>query len=141
MHSLFNETVKILGAAVGIAASANAVADYQCTIEKRIGAQPESPAMQATYEKAHIGKQFAVERKTGIMSGALKNAFLEDPQIVDDGASGKAYRVVSVVKPGESDIYGSGIYALIIDLAGSAAQKPFVFLENGAVYFGRCEQG
>lgn len=118
---------------------ANANADYRCTIEKRISASPEPPAIQAAQEKAHLGKHFSVEKKTGIVSGALKNAFLEEPQIIDDGSSGQAYRVVSTIKPGESDVYGPGIYALIIDESASAAQNPFVFLENGVVYFGQCE--
>jgi hypothetical protein len=73
------------------------------------------------------------------MAGALMNAFLEEPQIIDDGSEGRAYKVVATIKPGESDVYGSGIYALIIDEPANAAQKPFVFLENGVAYFGQCE--
>lgn len=123
-----------------LAASANAAPDYRCIIEKRISASPELPAIQSAQEKAHIGKHFSVEKKTGIVSGALKNAFLEEPQIIDDGSSGQAYKVVSTIRPGESDVYGPGIYALIIDESANAAQKPFVFMENGVVYFGQCGQ-
>jgi hypothetical protein len=122
-----------------VAASANAATDYRCTIGKRISAAAESPAVRTAQEKAHIGQHFTVERRTGIMAGALKNSFQEDPQIIDDGSDGHGYKVVATIKPGESDVYGSGIYALIIDESVGTPQKPFVFMENGVTYFGQCE--
>ncbi len=121
------------------AGCANAANDYRCTIEKRINSSPESPVAQKVQEKAYIGKQFKVERATGIMAGALQNAFTNDPEIVDDGSTGKGYKVVSTIKAEEEHVYGSGVYALVIDGSETSLQKPFVFMENNIVYFGQCE--
>ena len=140
MHAFFKAAVLILGPLACTVAAAADAADFRCTIEKRVGAPSEPPALRAAYEKAHVGKQFTVERKSGIMSGALKNAFLADPEIIDDGASGKAYRVLTVIRSGESDIYGPGVYALVIEASTSPAGGPFVFLEDRVVYSGRCAQ-
>lgn len=118
---------------------ANAVADYRCTIEKRINASPELPAVQKMQEKAYIGKQFSVERQTGIMAGALQNAFTDDPEIIDNGSAENAFKVVSTIKSEEEHVYGSNVYALVINENEKSAQKPFVFLENGVVYLGQCE--
>lgn len=120
-------------------ACANAANDYRCTIDKRINASPEPPAIQKTQERAFIGKQFTVERKTGVMAGALQNAFTTDPEIVDNGSGENAYKAVSTIKSEEEHVYGSNIYALVINENEKSAQKPFVFLENGVVYLGQCE--
>lgn len=122
-----------------LAVSAQAAPDYRCTIEKRINAAPEFPAIQMAQEKAYIGKRFVVDRKTGIITGALQNAFTSDPNIVDSGSEKNAYKVVSIIKSDEAHIYGSNIYALTINEHASSTQKPFAFLENSVVYMGQCE--
>ena len=122
-----------------LAVSAHAAPDYRCTIEKRINAAPELPALLIAQEKAYIGKRFMVERKTGIITGALQNAFTTDPLIVDSGSAKSAYKVVSTIKSEEEHIYGSNIYALTINENTSSVQKPFAFLENTVVYMGQCE--
>lgn len=122
-----------------LAVSAQAAPDYRCTIEKRINAAPELPAIQVVQEKAYIGKRFMVDRKTGVITGALQNAFTADPDIVDSGSDNSAYKVVSIIKSDEAHIYGSNIYALTINENASSAQKPFAFLENAVVYMGQCE--
>lgn len=122
-----------------LAVSAQAAPDYSCTIEKRINAAPELPALQMAQEKAYIGKRFMVERKSGIITGALQNAFTADPEIVDSGSAKSAYKVVSTIKAEEEHVYGSNIYALTINEHASSAQKPFAFLENAVVYMGQCE--
>lgn len=122
-----------------LAGGAKAADDYRCTIEKRINASPEPPTIQKAQDMAHIGKQFTVERTTGIIAGALSNAFTSDPEIVDDGSSGNSYKVVSTIKQEEEHVYGSNIYALIINEHEKSSQKAFVFMENDVIYFGRCE--
>ncbi|HEY9097943.1 MAG TPA: hypothetical protein VIN38_03635 [Thiobacillus sp.] len=122
-----------------LAVSAHAAPNYRCTIEKRINAAPELPAVQMAQEKAYIGKRFMVERKTGIITGALQNAFTVDPEVVDSGSGNSAYKVVSIIKSDEAHIYGSNIYALTINEHANSTQKPFAFLENTVVYMGQCE--
>lgn len=135
----FNAVTALTFIACFMAGSVNAADDYRCTIEKRINASPEPPAIQKVYESAYVGKQFTVERKTGIMAGALLNAFTNDPEIIDEGSNEKAYKVVSTIKPEEEHLYGSNIYALVVNESEKTAQKPFVFMENGVVYLGKCE--
>lgn len=122
-----------------VAGNANATDDYQCTIEKRINASPEPPTIQKAQEMAHVGKAFTVERATGIIAGALSNAFTSDPEIVDDGSTGSAYKVVSTIKQEEEHIYGSNIYALIVNEHEKSPHKTFVFMENDVMYLGRCK--
>ncbi len=122
-----------------VSAYANAADDYRCAIEKRISATTEAPALRTVQEKAYIGKQFTVERATGIMAGALQNAFSNDPEIIDDASTGSAYKVVRAIKQEEEHIYGSNIYALIINEQEKSSRKSFVFMENDVVYFGNCE--
>lgn len=118
---------------------AKASDEYRCTIEKRISAAVEPPSIQKAQEMAHIGKQFTVERETGIMAGALSNAFTIDPEIIDDGTTGSAYKVVSTIKREEEHVYGSNIYALIVNEHEKTPHKTFMFMENDVVYLGRCE--
>lgn len=120
-------------------AGAYAASDYSCTIEKRISAMPETEQARKIQEKAFIGKQFTVERETGIMAGALQNAFTNDPEIIDDGAEGRDYKVVSTLKSDEGHLYGSNIYALTISGNGKSSGQPFAFMENLLVYLGQCE--
>lgn len=122
-----------------VAMNAHSAPDYRCTIEKRLNAMPELPAIQKVQEKAYTGKRFTVERQTGVMSGALQNAFTTDPEIVDNGSAESAYKVVSTIKSEEQHVYGSNIYALTISENEASAQKSFVFLENSVVYLGQCE--
>lgn len=122
-----------------VASSANAADDYRCTIEKRVSASSEPPAIQKAQEMAHIGKQFTVERASGIMAGVLLNAFTEDPVIVDDGSSGNSYKVATTIKQEEEHVYGSNIYALVINEHEKSAKKTFAFMENDVVYMGQCE--
>lgn len=140
MSSHINKSILALGViSYFLAGGAQAANDYRCTIEKRITASAEPPSIQKAQEMAHIGKQFTVERETGIMAGALFNAFNNDPEIVDDGATGNSFKVVTTIKQEEEHVYGSNIYALIINEHEKLAQKPFVFMENDVVYLGNCE--
>jgi hypothetical protein len=72
-----------IAAVVVLAAATNAWAaeDYRCTIESTVSAK-EKPI-----NRIFIGKQFTVERRTGLMAGALKNSYVTDPQVIDYGST------------------------------------------------------
>ena len=147
-HTLYQETnmpnhahsfLLAFGALACLSASgAKADPNYRCTITQRVTAAAESPAIQKAQDKAHIGRQFSVDRKTGVMTGSLMNAYAVEPQVIDSGSAEGAYKVVTTIRQDEGAGFGSAIYALTINEQEETEQKPFVFLENDKVYLGRC---
>lgn len=115
------------------AANAWALPDYRCTVERTISAS------ESSYSHIYVGKQFTVERKTGVMAGALKNSYVTEPQLIDYGSSENSYKVVSTLRREAGDVGGSNVYALTINEYKDGARKPFVFLNNDDVYLGWCE--
>lgn len=128
-------------AAIGCLTTFGAVAasDYSCTVARRLAVAPESSTVQKAQESNYIGKQFTVERRTGLMAGILKNAHLTKPQVIDAGSSENSFKVVTTLRREEGVGIGSNIYALTINEYDKSTQKPFVFLENDVVYIGTCE--
>ena len=119
--------------------SAQAGTDFQCTIQ-RIETADTTPNKALHLKKtSYIGKQFSVERKTGIMSGALKNSYDTKPQIIDYGSKENAFKVVTTMRTEQGTGFGSNIYALTINEYDKSPKKPFVFLDNDVVFFGVCE--
>ena len=110
--------------------------DYRCTVRRVAGADMSSSFVK--FAESQIGKQFTVDRRTGIMAGTLKNSYLTEPTVVDSGSAGNSYKVLNSL-PKIPQRPGSNIYALNIDEYVDSRRKPFVFLENATVYFGECE--
>lgn len=118
---------------------ADAASDYRCTIARRLAVAPESSATQKMQESNYVGKQFTVERRTGIMAGILKNTYLTKPQVIDAGSSENSFKVVTTLRREEGVGVGSNIYALTVNEYDKSIHKPFVFLENDVVFSGTCE--
>lgn len=128
-----------LGALACLAATAaHAAPNYRCTITQRVTAGTESPGIRTAQEKAHIGRQFSVDRKTGIMTGSLMNAYAVEPNVIDEGSAESAFKVVTTIRRDEGAGFGTAVYALTVNEQENAAQKTFVFLENDKVYLGQC---
>ncbi len=119
--------------------SAFAAPDYQCTIKRRVVAKTESSSVINMQEGIYIEQQFTVERRTGVMAGALKNSYVTKPQVIDGGSKDNAFKVVTTMRREEGAGVGSNIYALTINEFVSSNEKPFVFLENDVVYLGTCK--
>jgi len=113
--------------------------DYRCTIERLSVAGGDSGDVYEFHKKNYIGKQFTVERASGLMAGALKNSYATKPQVIDRGSKENAYKVVTTMRLEQGAGAGSNIYALTIVEYEQGTKKPFVFLENDIVYFGHCE--
>ncbi|MBI6941304.1 hypothetical protein JET76_08125 [Pseudomonas putida] len=123
----------VAAAALVGAANAWALSDYRCTVERTVSASENS------YSHIYVGKQFTVERTTGVMAGALKNSYVTEPQVIDYGSSENSYKVVSMLRREMGDVGGSNVYALTINEHKDGARKPFAFLSNDDVYLGWCE--
>lgn len=120
-------------------ANAQATPDYQCKVE-RIDTASTVPSTSRKYqEEEHVGKQFTVERRTGLMAGVLKNSYTTKPTVIDHGSTENSYKVVSTMRRDEGAGLGSNIYALTINEFEQSPKKSFIFLKNDFVYFGHCE--
>lgn len=130
--------MKMLGVAAVLSMSvttttAGAASDYRCTIERTVAAK-ESPL-----NKLYIGKQFTVERRTGLMAGSLKNAYFTNPQVIDYGSTENSYKVVTTMRTDQGAGAGSSIYALTINEYEQGIKKPFIFMQGDEAFLGWCE--
>lgn len=124
---------------VAPAARAQVLPDYRCTVDRIVAASPQSENVRRNQEAQYIGKQFTVERRTGVMAGVLKNSYVTKPVVVDGGSAENAFKVVTTMRRDQGAGAGSMIYALTVVEYEHSPRKPFVFLENDLVYFGQCE--
>ena len=110
-----------------------ALPDYRCTVERAVSAS------ESSMSHIFIGKHFTVERKTGLMAGALKNSYVTEPQVIDFGSTENSYKVVTTMRKDEGVGPGSSVFVLTINEYVDEAHKPFIFLNNDDVYLGWCE--
>lgn len=124
-----------VAALLALAATTNARAadDFRCTIENTVAAK-EMPI-----NRIYIGKQFTVERRTGLMAGALKNSYVTDPQVIDYGSTENSYKAVATMRKDQGAGVGSSIFALTINEYEEGDRKPFIFLQNDEAFLGWCE--
>lgn len=119
--------------------AAVAADDYRCTIERLSLAAGDSGATYDLNRKSYVGKQFTVERTSGLMAGVLKNSYVTKPQVVDRGSKDNSFKVVTTMRVEQGAGAGSNIYALTVLEYEQGPKKPFVFLNNEMVFFGHCE--
>ncbi len=114
--------------------NALAVQDYKCTITNA-SAPGENGELEVIGDKSVIGKLFTVNRKTGDMSGPIKNNYLSTPKVIDHGSKENSYKVISIMQNETT----SNVYTLVIEEYAESSRKPFVYLSNSWVFYGFCE--
>lgn len=112
--------------------------DYKCVIERLDHAGVGKIDSPSFYFDMYIGKEFSVNRRTGIMSGALDNSFINSPIVVDVGSSDNSYKAVNFLKKEQGAGAGTNIYALTVNEYVETEKKPFIFLRNDEVFYGYC---
>lgn len=130
--TMFFATVFMVGVA-------QAGSDYRCAIGRVSLAQGDNGPTYDMYKRNYLGKEFTIERVSGLMAGVLKNSFVTKPQIIDTGSNSNSYKVVTTMRSGEGAGAGSNIYALTVLEYEKTSKKPFIYLQNDVVFFGRCE--
>lgn len=90
------------------------------------------------YENKYLGKKFTVERRTGLMAGALKFSSFTKPQVIDYGSRDHSFKVISSVRAQEG-MGGTSIYGLTINEYESSDKKSFIFLDSEVIYLGTCK--
>jgi hypothetical protein len=117
----------------------NAAEDYICTIERLSLASGDAGARYDLLREVYAGKQFSVERSSGLITGVLKNSYRTKPQVIDRGSNKNSYKVVTTMTIEQGFGAGSNVSVLVVNEYEPGVKKPFVFLQNEAVYLGRCE--
>ncbi|WP_147453674.1 hypothetical protein [Pseudomonas prosekii] len=112
---------------------AMAATDYRCTVERT------DSTSKSSVGHVFIGKQFTVERRTGVMAGALKNSYVTAPQVIDPGSTENSFKVMTTMQLDQGLGSGSALYALVVNEYQDGPRKNFVFLDGSDVYFGWCE--
>lgn len=102
-----------------------AAPDYRCIIKEVATAN-------------NIGREFTVERRSGVIAGAVRNRFFTDPVVVDPGSDSNAYKVVSTLRLGEGEGVGSIATLLTINEYEDTPEKAFLFADGDVAYFGSC---
>lgn len=90
------------------------------------------------YRKSFIGKQFTVDKATGVMSGKLTNTSINAPQVIDSGSASNPYKVINILYRHQGAGKGSMIYVFVVDEFSKSAEKPFTFYDGYRVHFGTC---
>lgn len=130
--------IPLLFALVSVAGHAFAMSDYICKIDKVVlGPSSEARTVDMLNER-YRGKEFTVSRRTGVMSGALKNAYITSPVIVDSGSKDNSFLAVTTLRPGQGMGPGSYVYLLVIREFHEGKDKPFMFADNDQVHYGTC---
>jgi hypothetical protein len=135
---MLNPKLYLAALVVVVCNSAWALEDYRCTIDRVVYGPSSDANVQARSTARFKGQEFTVSRRTGVMSGALKNAYVTAPVVVDIGSSQNSYKVTTTLRPGEGSGPGSYVYLLVVREYTSGPIKPFMFAENDEVYFGTC---
>ncbi len=73
------------------------------------------------------------------MSGTLKNNYLTAPDVIDPGSAENSFKSVATLRREQSMGGGTAVFALVVNEYVEAPNKPFVFLSDDIVYFGKCK--
>lgn len=123
---------------VGNVDASQAGNDYRCTIERFSQAQGDSGSTYKILSENFVGKQFTVDRMSGITVGALKNSTDSQPTVIDRGNGENSFKVVSMLCA-DQGMPGTAVTALNVMEFVEGNRKPFNFMINDGVFFGTCE--
>ena len=140
MKIMFQKIILVLSVA-GAALMSTAVlagTDYRCTIERIVDSAEDGAPSIAAKRKVYVGKEFTIDRRTGVMIGALKNSYLTEPRVIDSGSSENSFKAVTTMRRDQGVGAGSNLFAIVVKEFAETAKKPFVFLENDMVFYGHC---
>ncbi|WP_152682751.1 hypothetical protein [Caenimonas sp. SL110] len=136
--SLTTASLILAGWACAASVSAQLLQDYRCKIDRVATAEANPSRGSTTIRNSYIGREFTVERRTGLMAGALKNAYVTKPDVIDVGSDRNSFKAVTTMRLQQGAGYGTNVYVLVVDEFVRSTNKPFVFLENDDLYFGIC---
>lgn len=107
--------------------------DYKCVVTNAIEPNLKG-GLDEVGDRSVIGKEFTVDRISGVVSGILKNNYLEPPVVLDQGSSENSFKVLTITK----NKVTSSIRSLVVEEFVDGPKKPFVYLSNATVFYGVC---
>jgi len=116
-----------------LASVAQTSSDYKCVIERIETANNEADAK--TFYRSYVGKEFTVERQTGVMAGVLKNNYVTEPYVVDFGSKENSFKVVATMRRDQGAGPGSNAYILTVNEYVESERKPLLFAHNDEAFF------
>ena len=111
--------------------------DYICKIERVSQATGDIGSTYELLNKVFVGRQFTVDRVSGVTIGTLKNSLHSKPEVIDPGSSENSFKVVSAITASQN-FPGTLVTALNIMGFVDGEKKPFNYMINDVVYFGTC---
>lgn len=96
------------------ASFAHAGTDYRCTIERIYDADGDKSPLIDGQRKRFVGKEFTVDRRLGVMIGALKNSYMTEPVVVDRGSKDNSFKVVTTMRRDQGVGDGSSVFTLVV---------------------------
>lgn len=138
MKALIAVAFTQLALAAGGPANAQVLQDYRCKIDRTDSASQPGSTNFEFLRKNYVGKEFTVDRRTGVMVGVLKNAYVTRPQVIDLGSKDNSFKVITTLRLEEGVGQGTSVHVLVVNEWEKPERKTFVFIENQDVYFGHC---
>jgi hypothetical protein len=128
----------MLVAVLPLLSFAQSGADYRCRIEHITMPGVPKSSMEF-WQKAYEGKEFTVDRQTGIMAGTLKMSSTTKPLVIDAGSDQNSFKAVTTMRRDQGAGAGSNVYVLVIREFAKGPGKPFLFVDNEDTFVGTCE--
>ena len=113
---------------------AQKINSYECVIEEISNSYDVK-----NLETYYLGRTFNVDRSTVIMSGVLKNDYVNKLLIIYISYKDNGFKVINYLKIGEGLGSGSNVYSLIIEEYQSKPIKSFTYMDNAMVFRGNCK--
>ena len=112
-------------------------ANYKCVITDYTDAAKDKKTEKFERQN-YAGKEFRVDRVSGLMIGQLKNTYGTLPTVIETGGKENSFMVVTTMRRSEGAGAGANIHVLIVSEYVDSAKKPFTYLWNSEVFTGSC---
>lgn len=112
--------------------------DYKCTVNRLVVNDQKNVEVLQSMTSYYVGKEFTIDRRTGIMAGVLKNSYLTKPKIIDSGSSENSFKAITTLTLEQGLGSGTNVHVIVVREYEDGLKKPFVFLDNDEVYMGMC---
>ena len=120
-------------------ATANAAEEYRCHIDRVALIGGDFGPRYKMYVDEFVGREFTVSRPSGVIAGALTNAYSRKPEVVDYGGEGNSHKVVTVMNRSEGAGAGSYVSVLTVQEYVESPKKPFGYFNHDGAFLGYCE--
>ena len=106
---------------------------YKCTVKQTAGLRDNGEMSETNFSKLYLGKEFVVDKRTGLMNGGLSNHnAYGQPKVIDYGSSQQSFKVITIFNPMTAVDY------LYVEEFKANSEKPFIFITCQDIFSGIC---